>query len=95
MTNKQEIQIQLNRLEKFNDPVMIMVIFLALPAVILATIFSNFGDGTLVKMAIAVCFLFFTGLSFKVSSIIKKRVETLKALLEEQAVESDEMKNKS
>ncbi|MCP3849814.1 MAG: RnfABCDGE type electron transport complex subunit D [Gammaproteobacteria bacterium] len=77
MTDQQEIEQELQRLEKFNDPVLLMMIFLALPAVIMATIFSSFGDGTLIKVAIALCFLFFTWLSFKVNSVIKKRIETL------------------
>ena len=47
---EQEIKKELKRLEKFNDPVMLMMIFLALPAVIMATIFSSFGDGTLIKI---------------------------------------------
>jgi hypothetical protein len=32
MTNEQEIKKKLQRLEKFNDPIMLMMIFLALPA---------------------------------------------------------------
>lgn len=81
MSNEQAIKKQLQRLEKFNDPVMLMIIFLALPGVILATIFSNFGDGTLIKGAIAACFVFFTWLSFKVNALIKQRIETLQSQL--------------
>ncbi len=81
MTNEQEIKKELKRLEKFNDPVMLMMIFLALPAVILATIFSSFGEGTLIKIAIAACFLFFTWLAFKVNSVIKQRIDTLRSQL--------------
>ena len=81
MTNEQEIKKKLERLEKFNDPVMLMIILLALPAVILATLLSAFGDGTLIKVAVALCFLFFTWLAFKLSSIIKQRINTLKAEL--------------
>ena len=81
MTNEQELKKKLKRLEKFNDPVMLMMIFLALPAVILATIFSSFGDGTLIKVAIAACFLFFTWLAFKVNSIIKRRIDNLRSQL--------------
>ena len=81
MLNEQEIKKKLQRLEKFNDPVMLMMIFLALPAVILATIFSSFGHGTLIKAIIAVCFLFFTWLAFKVNSIIKQRINTLQSQL--------------
>lgn len=58
MTDEENIKKKLQRLQKWNDPVMLMMIFLALPAVILATIFSGFGDGTLIKIAIAICFLF-------------------------------------
>ena len=81
MLNEQEIKKELQRLEKFNDPVLLMMIFLALPAVIMATIFSSFGDGTLIKVAIAFCFLFFTWLAFKVNSFIKRRIETLQSEL--------------
>lgn len=81
MTNETEIKKQLQQLKKFNDPVMLMMIFLTLPAVIIATIFSSFGDGTLIKMAIAVCFLFFTWLAFKVNSIIKQRIDILQSQL--------------
>lgn len=81
MLNEQEIKKKLQRLEKFNDPVMLMMIFLALPAVILATIFSSFGDGTLIKITIAFCFLFFTWLAFKVNSVIKQRIHTLQSQL--------------
>ncbi len=81
MDNKQEIKKKLQRLEKFNDPVMLMMIFLALPAVILATFFSSLGDGTLIKAAIAVCFLFFTWLAFKVGSFIKHQIEILQSRL--------------
>ena len=81
MTNEQELKKELKRLEKFNDPGMLMMIFLALPAVILATIFSSFGDGTLIKAAIAACFLFFTWLAFKVNSIIKRRIDNLRSQL--------------
>ncbi|MCK5647705.1 MAG: hypothetical protein KAI22_02390 [Gammaproteobacteria bacterium] len=81
MANEQEIKKDLQRLEKFNDPVLLMMIFLALPAVILATIFSSFGDGTLIKVAIALCFLFFTWLAFKVNSVIKQRIDTLQSKL--------------
>lgn len=81
MTNEQELKKELKRLEKFNDPVMLMMIFLALPAVILATIFSGFGDGTLIKAAIAACFLFFTWLAFKVNSVIKRRIDHLRSQL--------------
>ncbi|MCU7834317.1 MAG: hypothetical protein KZQ83_03605 [gamma proteobacterium symbiont of Taylorina sp.] len=81
MNNKQEIKEKIQRLEKFNDPVMLMMIFLALPAVILATIFSSFGDGTLIKVAIASCFLFFTWLAFKVNSLIKQRIDALQSQL--------------
>lgn len=77
MSNEQEIKKSLQRLEKFNDPVLLMIIFLALPAVIMATIFSSFGDGTLIKGAIALCFLFFTWLAFKVNAMIKQRINTL------------------
>ncbi|MCW8931984.1 MAG: hypothetical protein OQL19_17340 [Gammaproteobacteria bacterium] len=83
MTNEQEIKNKLQRLEKFNDPVMLMILFLAFPAVILATIFSAFGDGTLIKIFIALCFLFFTWLAFKISSVIKKNIKTLEAQLKE------------
>ena len=81
MATEQEIKNQLQRLEKFNDPVMLMMIFLALPGVILATMFSSFGDGTLIKMAIAACFLFFTWLAFKVSTVIKRRIDHLQSQL--------------
>ena len=81
MPDKQEIEKKLQRLEKLNDPVMLMMIFLALPAVILATLFSSLGDGTLIKAIIAVCFLFFTWLAFKVNSVIKHRIETLQSQL--------------
>ncbi len=81
MANEQEIKKDIQRLEKFNDPVLLMIIFLALPAVIVATMFSSFGDGTLIKIAIALCFLFFTWLAFKVSSVIKKRIDTLQSSL--------------
>lgn len=81
MTNEQEIKKELKRLERFNDPVMLMMIFLALPAVVLATIFSSFGDGTLIKVAIAACFLFFTWLAFKVNSVIKRRIDNLHSQL--------------
>ena len=83
MANEQKIKKQLQRLEKFNDPVMLMMIFLALPAVILSTIVSGFGDGTLIKIAIASCFLFFTWLAFKVSSMIKHRIDTLRSQLKD------------
>lgn len=83
MSHEKELQKQLQRLEKFNDPVMLIMIFLTLPGVILATLFSSFGDGTLVKAAIAACFLFFTWLAFKVSSMIKRRVEHLQSQLNE------------
>jgi len=81
MADQQEIEKELQRLEKFNDPVLLMMIFLALPAVIMATIFSSFGDGTLIKVAIALCFLFFTLLAFKVNSVIKQRINTLQSRL--------------
>ena len=81
MTNEQEIKKKLQRLEKFNDPIMLMMIFLALPAVIVATILSSFGDGTLIKGGIAACFLFFTWLAFKVNSVIKQRIDTLQSQL--------------
>ena len=81
MTNEQEIKKKLQRLEKFNDPIMLMMIFLALPAVIVATILSSFGDGTLIKGGIATCFLFFTWLAFKVNSVIKQRIDTLQSQL--------------
>ena len=81
MADQQEIKKDLQRLEKFNDPVLLMMIFLALPAVIIATIFSSFGDGTLIKVAIALCFLFFTWLAFKVNSVIKQRIDTLQQKL--------------
>ncbi len=81
MANEQEIKKDLQRLEKFNDPVLLMMIFLALPAVIMATIFSSFGDGTLIKVAIALCFLFFTWLAFKVNSVIKQRIDMLQQRL--------------
>ncbi len=81
MANEQEIKKDLQRLEKFNDPALLMMIFLALPAVIMATIFSSFGDGTLIKAAIALCFLFFTWLAFKVNSVIKQRINTLQKKL--------------
>ncbi len=81
MKNEQEIKKELERLEKFNDPVMLMVIFLAIPAVIVAAIISSFGGGTLIKGAIAACFLFFTWLAFKVGSLIKQRIESLQTQL--------------
>lgn len=81
MTDQQEIKKKLQRLEKFNDPVLLMIIFLTLPAVIMATIFSGFGDGTLIKIAIAFCFLFFTWLAFKVNSVIKQRIDILQSRL--------------
>ena len=81
MANEQEIKKDLQRLEKFNDPVLLMMLFLALPAVIMATIFSSFGDGTLIKVAIALCFLFFTWLAFKVNSVIKQHINTLQKKL--------------
>jgi len=82
MTNQQEIETQLKRLEKYNDPVLLMMGFLTIPAVIMATIFSILGDGTLIKMTIAVIFLFFTWLAFFVSSMLKKRIEYLRSKLE-------------
>jgi len=81
MANEQEIKKQLQRLEKFNDPVLLFMIFLSLPGVILATLFSSLGDGTLIKGAIALCFLFFTWLAFKVNSIIKQRIDSLESQL--------------
>ena len=81
MTNEQEVKKKLERLEKFNDPVMLMIIFLTLPAVILATVLSGFGDGTLIKIGIAIGFLFFTWLAFKVNSVIRQRIDILKAEL--------------
>jgi len=81
MANEQEIKKKLQRLEKFNDPVLLFIIFLSLPGVILATLFSSLGDGTLIKGAIAACFLFFTWLAFKVSTIIKKHIESLESQL--------------
>lgn len=81
MKNEKEIKKELQRLEKFNDPVMLMVIFLAVPAVIVAAVISSFGDGTLIKGAIAACFLFFTWLAFKTSALIKKRIDTLQSQL--------------
>ncbi len=81
MANEQEIKKKLQRLEKFNDPVLLFIIFLSVPGVILATLFSSFGDGTLIKGAIAACFLFFTWLAFKVGTIIKKRIESLESQL--------------
>lgn len=81
MDNQQDIKKQLQRLEKYNDPVLLMMIFLTFPAVIIATLFSSLGDGTLIKIIIALCFLFFTWLAFKVSSILKQRIAALKAQL--------------
>ena len=81
MANEQDIKKKLQRLEKFNDPVLLFMIFLSLPGVILATLFSSFGDGTLIKGAIAACFLFFTWLAFKVNSIIKQRIDSLQSQL--------------
>ena len=81
MSKKKAINEKIQRLEKFNDPVMLMMIFLALPGVILATMFSSLGDGTLIKMAIATCFLFFTWLAFKVSTVIKRRIDHLQSQL--------------
>ncbi len=85
MNEEQIIKKDLQRLEKLNDPVLLMMIFLSIPAVITATIFSSFGDGTLIKIAIALCFLFFTWLAFKVNSIIKQRIEILQSKLKKDA----------
>ncbi|MFK5985291.1 MAG: hypothetical protein QM479_07675 [Pseudomonadota bacterium] len=79
--DQQEIKKKLHRLEKFDDPVLLMLFFLALPAVIMSVIFSSYGDGTIIKAAIASCFLFFTWLAFKLSSIVKQRIKTLQAQL--------------
>ena len=81
MANEEAIKKELQRLEKFNDPVLLFIIFLSLPGVIMATLFSSLGDGTLIKGAIALCFLFFTWLAFKVNSIIKKRIDSLQSQL--------------
>jgi hypothetical protein len=83
MTSKHEIEKAITRWEKFNDPALLMIIFLSIPAVIMATIFSTLGDGTLIKIAIAICFLFFTWLAFKVNSMIKQQIEIFKAQLKE------------
>ncbi len=83
MKNKQALNKKLQGLKKFNDPVMLIMLFLSLPGVILATLISTYGDGTLVKGAIALCFLFFTWLAFKTSSIIKHRIKILEAQLKE------------
>jgi len=81
MENKDTLNKKLQRLKKFNDPVMLVMLFLSLPGVLLATLFSTYGDGTLVKGAIALCFLFFTWLAFKTSSMINHRIDTLQAQL--------------
>ena len=83
MANQQEIKKSLQRLEQFNDPVLLMMIFLTIPAVIMVMTFASIGEGTLVKVVIAMCFLFFTWLAVKVNSIIKKRIATLQSQLKE------------
>ncbi len=83
MTTEQTLNKKLQRLKKFNDPVMLIMLFLSLPGVILATLISSLGDGTFIKGAIAVCFLFFTWLAFKTSTFINHRIETLQTQLKE------------
>jgi len=84
MASRQEIEHKLQRWKKFNDPVLLMIIFLTFPAVIMSTILSYLGDGTIIKAGIALCFLFFTWLAFKVNSLIKQKVDNLQADLEAQ-----------
>jgi len=82
MINQQEIKIKLKRLEKFNDPVLVMMAFLTVPAVILGAIFSSsMGNGTWVKVITALCFIFFTLIAIKVNSLIKQRIESLQSQL--------------
>ena len=84
MASKQEIENKLHRWRKLNDPVLLMMIFLTFPAVIMATILSTLGDGTIIKAGIALCFLFFTWLAFKANSIVKHQIDILQAELEAQ-----------
>ena len=82
MSNQQEIKNKLQRLEKFNDPVLVMMVFLIVPALVLGIIFSSsLGNGTWVKVITALCFLFFTLLAFKVNSLIKQHIANLQSQL--------------
>ena len=81
MTEETKIQKELERLDKYNDPVLIMMLFLTVPGIIMATIISTLGDGTIIKVTIAIIFIVFTGLAFLVSTLLKKRIEYLKSLI--------------
>jgi hypothetical protein len=82
MTNQQEIEKKLKRLEKFNDPVLVMMAFLTVPALIMGIIFSSSIDnGTWAKVITALFFIFFTLIAFKVNSLIKQRIESLQSQL--------------
>ncbi len=84
MDRKQELEKQLQRWKNFDDPALLMIIFLTLPAVIMATMLSTLGSGTLIKIAIASCFLFFTWFAFKINAVIKQQIAVLQAELKKQ-----------
>lgn len=84
MSTKQIIEQKLQHLEKFNDPVVLLMVFLTIPGVIMITLFSLYGSGTVVKVAVAIIFILFTLAGIKINSIIKSRLEKLKSELEAQ-----------
>jgi len=90
MATQEEIKNQLQRLEKFNDPVMLMMTLLIIPGGIMAMFLSSLGDGTLVKGGMVFFFILFTWLAFLISAKIKRRVEWLKSQLEQSSEQVQE-----